>query len=88
MSTFRPKFIKKAERQARAGVDVEMKQNLENAKTIKLDFEEDVNINSISNKAEEDSEMKSVAKGSFMQRKKIEKKRNALDWTKNTYKCE
>lgn len=79
MSTFRPKFIKKVERQARAGVDVEMKQNLETAKTIKLDFEEDVNINSISNKGEVDSEMKSVAKGSFMQRKKIEKKRNALD---------
>ena len=77
MSTFRPKFIKKAERQVRAGVDVEMKQNLENVKTIKLDYEED--FNSISNKAEEDSEMKSVAKGSIMQRKKIEKKRNALD---------
>lgn len=70
MSAFRPKFIKKADRQAKAGVDVDMKQSQHNKQQIQLDFgEEDTNIESDIKK--EDAEMKSDLKAGFMQRKKV-----------------
>ena len=40
MSVFRPKFIKKADRQAKAGVDVDMKHSQQNSSKVILDFEE------------------------------------------------